>query len=72
MRKSYKKEETLEMEGKNHCGCQCHNVGKHEKKDRSIISNPKQSDHKSIITSMGDTSETIGETTIDTDKPITT
>ncbi len=47
------REETLEAEEKNHCGCQCHNVGKQEEKEKNIISNSKQSDHKGIVISRG-------------------
>jgi hypothetical protein len=47
------REETLEVEGENHCACQCYNAGEQEEKERNIISNFKQSDHKGIITSRG-------------------
>jgi hypothetical protein len=53
MKKSCSIEESLEVEGENHCGCQCHNLGKQEEKERNIINNPKQSDHIGIITSRG-------------------
>jgi hypothetical protein len=50
----YKKEkETSKVEGKDHRGCQCHYDGEQEEKERNIISNSKQSDHKGIITSRG-------------------
>jgi hypothetical protein len=46
-----REEETSKGKGKDHCGCQCHYDGEQEEKERNIINNSKQNDHKGIITS---------------------
>jgi hypothetical protein len=65
------RKETLEAKEENHCGCQCHNVGEQEEKERNIINNSNKVITEVSLPQERDTNETIGKTIENIGKPTT-